>query len=540
METDNLENFSDTESYTSSYTDTYSDSYTYSSGSFTDSGEFNDKLEDFQEESEPLPELTDTKLKIVDLEIEQIEISREEHFGETEILNLSQDFSNELEVTESDLDMSLENMADVTVIEQIMLEVKAVEEMQDIQIEIEPKTHEFEISVENLEETLTKSQIFDRIPEEPIRKKEIFVQNTKEPIKESEHFIEEICDSMISIKSLEEPVDRPVVLDDFQFDQENQMKSESGMFSSDLIVRTRSMSQESYHSQPKSWTDFQADTKQWRPVGRSRVNSSEPDENYTKSHVSNQSATNIGSDYSAEMSVNMSEGYRSSSSRDVPAEKNNKSRIRTKSYERPRRNMDEFLKTIIPTVESSGTEINILRTESNESSLLFSEENTEIEEISRETKENQTYLSIKKRKNSVGSSGSESIHSDIHKSFDKILRVKVTRREDNSYAYGYETITATPQRRSFVTSGSEIDEKSTTETFVQSDNFVYKPRIYQRKLPERKDTFTRKFDQIETSAMSGMKSVYNRHSQKASKLLMDLQISMASNGYGKYRNQKNY
>jgi hypothetical protein len=105
----------------SSYTDTYSDSYTYSSGSFTDSGEFNDKLEDFQEESEPLPELTDTKLKIVDLEIEQIEISREEHFGETEILNLSQDFSNELEVTESDLDMSLENMADVTVIEQIMV-----------------------------------------------------------------------------------------------------------------------------------------------------------------------------------------------------------------------------------------------------------------------------------------------------------------------------------------------------------------------------------------------------------------------------------
>ena len=57
--------------------------------------------------------------------------------------------------------------------------------------------------------------------------------------------------------------------------------------------------------------------------------------------------------------------------------------------------MDEFLKTIIPTVESSGTEINILRTESNESSLLSSEENTEIEEISRETKENQTYLSIK-------------------------------------------------------------------------------------------------------------------------------------------------
>ena len=38
-----------------------------------------------------------------------------------------------------------------------------------------------------------------------------------------------------------------------------------------------------------------------------------------------------------EMSVNMSEGYRSSSSRDVPAEKNNKSRIRTKSYERPRK-----------------------------------------------------------------------------------------------------------------------------------------------------------------------------------------------------------
>ena len=32
----------------------------------------------------------------------------------------------------------------------------------------------------------------------------------------------------------------------------------------ELIQRSRTVSQESYHSNPKSWSDFSAETKEWR------------------------------------------------------------------------------------------------------------------------------------------------------------------------------------------------------------------------------------------------------------------------------------
>ena len=35
-------------------------------------------------------------------------------------------------------------------------------------------------------------------------------------------------------------------------------------FDDQMKLRERSISQESYHSQPKSWSEFESETKEWR------------------------------------------------------------------------------------------------------------------------------------------------------------------------------------------------------------------------------------------------------------------------------------
>lgn len=46
---------------------------------------------------------------------------------------------------------------------------------------------------------------------------------------------------------------------EFLSDFEEQMR-----ITDELIQRSRTVSQESYHSNPKSWSDFSAETKEWR------------------------------------------------------------------------------------------------------------------------------------------------------------------------------------------------------------------------------------------------------------------------------------
>ena len=115
-----------------------------------------------------------------------------------------------------------------------------------------------------------------------------------------------------------------------------------------------------------------------------------------------------------------------------------------------------------------------------------------------------------------------------------------------------------------------MKQESQVENRWKSSNYHFSekiaPKLRRTKLPERRDTFTRKFEQknvwkkfiivrsysfffstwkniffitlskSQKEAKNGMEKVFTRGSQRASQLLIDLQISMASNGYGKLRN----
>merc|ERR1712110_119993 len=198
-------------------------------------------------------------------------------------------------------------------------------------------------------------------------------------------------------------------------------------------------------------------------------------------------------------------------------EKKTKNRYRTRSYERPRRNMDEFLKSVI----QSPVDIS---EETKRDEKVESYQPVETGRISPITI---TQDVPKVRKNSLYSTESE----NSERRCEKIIRVKVTRTSDNRYTYGFISDDGTykgPLHEKTQNKKLEIEERIS----AKSDRV----RRAHPTIPQRRDTFTKKFEQSQKEAMHGIEAVYSRHSQRASQLLMDLQISMASNGYGKFRN----
>merc|ERR1712227_170292 len=240
-----------------------------------------------------------------------------------------------------------------------------------------------------------------------------------------------------------------------------------------------------------------------------------------------------------------SEGYRSSESREgrpenrknkseKNAEKKPKIRTRTRSYERPRRNIDDFLQTVIPTSSGvSSLSSNLSRSTSKESSVGSCDQSRlEVVETPFELQPDKR----SPRKNSLYSTESESLSEN--KVCQKIIRVKVTRTSDNKYTYGFltddgveEKITPLKELSSNRRNFTDAERSDSDKNSFRSEKLA--PKLRRTKLPERRDTFTRKFEQSQKEAKNGMEKVFTRGSQRASQLLIDLQISMASNGYGK-------
>jgi len=507
-----MEGYSDTDSYTSSYTsysDSYSDSYTYSTGSLTDSREFD----------------------------EEIRANREAAATKT----------NE-QTAEAEPVVSAPAVVEPVTTAPEPEPVAPVEPAKPVQTELENASEiQFEMEENPFNTSTADLTIIEATPSDQIDEPKSDVDGEQQ--------------QKVAEKRVENESDRKSAATDccdigndedfaYQSDFDENMRS--------FRERSRTMSQESYHSQPKSWSEFESENKQWRPVRLGSVVSSENAEEgsqlYTRSDSAKHSQTKSSND-SLDLTPNMSncsEGYRSSSSRDaskIPlddAEKKPKTRTRTRSYERPRRNMDDFLKSVIS--PSSGISSTMSRTESKESSGASSLGSSDGYRLEIDEKPFQIYEPLKPRKNSLCSTESESVSSE-NKTSEKIIRIKVTRTKDNRYTYGFITddnaegkeLPLQEKRVNIKTATSDADDRTSfrSETLAYRGKLASSAGIRRINLPKRRDTFTKKFEQTQKQALSGIEAVYSRHSQRTSQLMMDLQISMAANGYGKFRNYSN-
>ncbi|CBY38049.1 unnamed protein product [Oikopleura dioica] len=113
---------------------------------------------------------------------------------------------------------------------------------------------------------------------------------------------------------------------------------------------------------------------------------------------------------------------------------------------------------------------------------------------------------------------------------ERIIRVKLIQSGDK-LTYGYlpsENETKTKRSDSLDSSKSIVSSASTQQGLKSAARQV---------TVKRRDTFTRNFDKLEKSALQGVEKIYQAHQSRAQQLLIDLQISMAKNGFGKYRPQ---
>ncbi|CAG5087014.1 Oidioi.mRNA.OKI2018_I69.PAR.g11437.t1.cds [Oikopleura dioica] len=293
-------------------------------------------------------------------------------------------------------------------------------------------------------------------------------------------------------------------------DDQTTSSASQGFLSIDSGVRLRSSSQDSHHSVPKSWSDFESEAKKWKPVKVAAPKERE-------------SSKTRSQDSEPEMSQS-SEGYRSSAEIDQEVEKivadtfkiplrqgietiEKEEKPERKIIERPRRNIDDFVRSAISLSDNC--------------TKLVTE------------RKKDRIPSIPTAESKIPRCTSDSGHSDSSlraepQRVEKIIRVKLIQSGDK-LTYGY--LPSEDENAEMFDSSKSISAGSTLSTEQGLKSAARQATV------KRRDTFTRNFDKLEKNALQGVEKIYQAHQSRAQQLLIDLQISMAKNGYGKYRPQ---
>lgn len=451
---------SDSDSFTSSSYTSYSDSFTYSDGSLTDSSDFDLLLATPDRATRPVQS---TVAK---------ENNPEENKQDEEPVECARQF---MDTSSNDLELITEAEALEIPAKSLKSENMPIELPAQISIEFDPPFSSAANSTQKLVQEAESSESQSEIVPS------IEVRPPSPPL------------TSIS------PVSN---------DAQTTSSTSQGFLSIDSGVRLRSSSQDSHHSVPKSWSDFESEAKTWKPVKVAAP----------KLNTKKETKTMSQQDSEPEMSQS-SEGYRSSAEIDhevdkiiadtfkiplIPKEKKERNII-----ERPRRNIDDFVRSAISLSDNCTKHVTERKKE------RIPSVPAEISEIPRCT--------------------SDSGHSDSSlraepQHVEKIIRVKLIQSGDK-LTYGY-----LPSGNEIKTKRSDSLDSSKSIVSTASTQHGLKSAARQATV-KRRDTFTRNFDKLEKSALQGVEKIYQAHQSRAQQLLIDLQISMAKNGFGKYRPQ---
>jgi len=321
---------------------------------------------------------------------------------------------------------------------------------------------------------------------------------------------------------------------EYQNEIRNQTRSELNDDHEIMKSRSRISSQDSLHSNPKTWLDFEQENRTWRPV---HFDGNGNKEVFTTNTDSLSSETRI--------SIESSEGYKSDSEqtgtvrrkitkRNSFKKEKNSSQISSKVYSEM-----ENQTSIIPSRLRKNSIQSLSDTGSSTHDQILPIKIKDIIQIHVEPEEKiriQKNIERIKRLGNQTEPEFQSADTKLHMRHVKEMffsdheHDKYVREESSEKAYNQ------PMSSAYRTTASEIPT-------LPSERLRQRHLILRRIEPKPKprpdarhdDRLVKRFEHSQKNAINGLENVYNRHSQRTNQLLMDLHIQMTKNGFGQYR-----